>query len=92
MKEQRINRTSGILKLILASGLFSAQLSIRPSLGLDARAYASLRQLDPAMRLQQVCDMEAMDKIGREDKAVSSRSCKERVSGRFIESLRRSVS
>jgi hypothetical protein len=57
-----------IFRLILATGLFSAQLSVRPSPAFNARAYDSLRQLDPAMRLEQVCDMEAMDRIGREDK------------------------
>jgi hypothetical protein len=68
MKEQRINRTWGIFRLIFATGLFSVQISVTPSLAFDARAYASLRQLDPAMRLEQVCDMEAMDRIGREDR------------------------
>jgi hypothetical protein len=64
----RISRTCGIFRLILAIGLFSAPLFSRPSLAFDSRAYASLRQLDPAMRLEQVCDMAAMDRIGREDK------------------------
>jgi hypothetical protein len=64
----RISRTCGIFRLILATGLFSAPLSSRPSLAFDSRAYASLRQLDPAMRLEQICDMAAMDRIGRADK------------------------
>ncbi len=37
-----------------------------PSWALDARFYASLNRLDPATRLEQVCDVEAMARIGRD--------------------------
>jgi hypothetical protein len=67
-KTARLNQTSGVRWIFLVAGSIAAQISVAPSFAFDARAYASLRRLDPGMRLEQVCDMEAMDRIGREDK------------------------
>ncbi|QGM99704.1 DUF930 domain-containing protein [Methylocystis parvus] len=45
----------------------TAYFSIAPALALDSRAYAGLLRLDPQMRLEQICDLEAMERIGREN-------------------------
>ena len=37
-----------------------------PAFAFDSRAFGGLRRLDPEMRLEQVCDLEAMERIGRE--------------------------
>jgi hypothetical protein len=59
---------SGIHWASLLAGLIAVQVSLTPSLAFDARAYASLHRLDPSLRLEQICDMEAMDRIAREDR------------------------
>lgn len=41
-------------------------LSATPALAMDARFAASLKRLDPATRLEQVCDLEAMNRIDRD--------------------------
>jgi hypothetical protein len=40
--------------------------TITPSFGMDPRTYASLRRLDPDLRLEQICDLAAMEHITRE--------------------------
>lgn len=55
-------------RLPLAACSLSIQVFITPSVALDERTYASLRGLDPSMRLEQVCDIEAMHRIAREDR------------------------
>lgn len=47
--------------LIVAQFAFAA-----PLLAMDARFAASLKRLDPATRLEQVCDLEAMKRIARD--------------------------
>ncbi|WP_249780137.1 DUF930 domain-containing protein [Bradyrhizobium sp. dw_411] len=42
-----------------------------PALAVDDRFLASLSRLDPETRLEQVCDLEAMNRIGRADRAKS---------------------
>jgi hypothetical protein len=54
------------LSLALASLII--RIALTPATAFDARAYASLRRLDPGMRLEQICDMAAMDRIGQEDR------------------------
>jgi hypothetical protein len=49
--------TSGLLAVVMLSG---------PASALDRRISATLRKLDPDTRLEQVCDLEAMNRIGRE--------------------------
>ena len=39
---------------------------IAPCAAMDPRFAASLKRLDPATRLEQVCDLEAMNRIGRD--------------------------
>jgi len=48
------------------AGFFLAFILTTPTLALDARAAVGLRRLDPQMRLEQICDLEAMERIGRE--------------------------
>lgn len=56
-----IYRAAGIIALTTIA------LPLAPrSLADDARARVSLRRLDLEMRLEQVCDLEAMERIGRE--------------------------
>jgi hypothetical protein len=47
--------------LIAALGTFVA-----PAIAMDPRFAASLKRLDPATRLEQVCDLEAMNRIGHD--------------------------
>jgi len=42
-------------------------LAAAPAHAVDARFYASLKRLDPATRLEQVCDVEAMKQITRDN-------------------------
>ena len=46
--------------------LIAACFATTPAFAFDSRAAAGLRRLDPQMRLEQVCDLEAMERIGRE--------------------------
>jgi hypothetical protein len=41
---------------------------IAPAIAFDSRAYAGLHRLDPQMRLEQICDLEAMERIGKENR------------------------
>jgi hypothetical protein len=42
-----------------------------PAFAIDDRFLSSLNKLDPATRLEQVCDLEAMSRIGQADRAKS---------------------
>jgi hypothetical protein len=68
MKIRQIKRP--ILKngRFLLFGLIFGASAASPCFGSDARTIAGLRRLDPDMRLEQICDLEAMDRIAREDK------------------------
>lgn len=41
------------------------------ALALDRKGEASLRRLDPEMRLEQICDVEAMERIRKESSAFA---------------------
>lgn len=56
----------GVVKYAPAILAFALLALIRPSWAVDARFYASLNRLDPATRLEQVCDLEAMSQIDRD--------------------------
>jgi hypothetical protein len=45
---------------------FALILCAGPSLALDPKLAASLKELDPTTRLIQVCDLESMDRIDRD--------------------------
>jgi Domain of Unknown Function (DUF930) len=53
--------------LVLASML--ATMAITPGTAADPRFIASLGRLDPQTRLEQICDYEAMSRIGRSGQA-----------------------
>jgi hypothetical protein len=53
---------------LLAFGLLLGAGANSPCVAFDARATAGFRRFDPDMRLEQVCDLEAMDRIARDDK------------------------
>ena len=59
-KENVLNRIALAL-LLLAS----------PAFAIDAGFLASLNRLDPETRLEQICDLEAMSRIGKADRAKS---------------------
>ena len=59
-KENVLNRIALAL-LLLAS----------PAFAIDAGFLASLSRLDPETRLEQICDLEAMSRIGKADRAKS---------------------
>ena len=42
-----------------------------PALAIDDRFLSSLNKLDPQTRLEQICDLEAMNRIARADRAKS---------------------
>lgn len=46
--------------------LIAVVIQAAPSFAMDPRFAASLRKLDPATRLEQVCDLEAMSRIDRD--------------------------
>lgn len=52
------------MKLVASACVFAA-LAVTPALANDARFIASLARLDPQTRLEQMCDYEAMTRIGR---------------------------
>jgi hypothetical protein len=67
-------RESGVVSLFKPAlafvlGLIFAAAVSKPGLAMDPRTYASLRRLDPDMRLEQICDIEAMQRISREMKS-----------------------
>ena len=68
---------------LLALGLLSAT----PVLAIDQRAISQLQKLDPAERLQQRCDVEAMERIRhdqnafRPDKVISYTFAEPQLSG-----------
>jgi hypothetical protein len=72
---------SGLLRIRLLIWLACpiSVVSVTPCLAFDARAYASMRHLDPDMRLEQVCDMEAMERIARDDKRLHPDRAKSNV-------------
>jgi hypothetical protein len=49
-----------------AAGAIAILLAATPALAMDARFAASLKRLDPQTRLEQVCDLEAMNRIDRD--------------------------
>jgi uncharacterized protein DUF930 len=59
-QEETVNR------IALAFLLFAS-----PAFATDPRFLASLNRLDPATKLEQVCDLEAMGRIGQADRAKS---------------------
>lgn len=46
--------------------LIAVLLSVMPAAAMDARFAASLQRLDPQTRLEQICDLEAMNRIARD--------------------------
>jgi hypothetical protein len=57
-----------LLSAAITGGLAASVLFNGPSSALDSRFVASLRQLDPNTRLEQVCDREAMLRIARDSR------------------------
>lgn len=58
-------------RVVLALAI--AAIAVSPALGKDRRQKQlehALKQLDPATRLEQLCDAEAMKRIGKEHKKV----------------------
>ncbi|HEY1735071.1 MAG TPA: DUF930 domain-containing protein [Methylovirgula sp.] len=55
-------------------GLAAMATTTTFGLAIDPRAYAGLRRLDPDLRLEQVCDLEAMSRIKRETKFSPDRA------------------
>ncbi len=53
--------------LLIAFGL--AVAAITPTFAADPRFIASLSRLDPATRLEQICDLEAMTRVGESNRA-----------------------
>jgi len=58
------------MKALILSSVFAA-VSVTPLLAADAKFIASLRHLDPQVRLEQICDLEAMNRIGRSGQGLS---------------------
>lgn len=56
-----------------------ATINVTPLLAADARYIASLRRLDPQTRLEQICDYEAMNRIGRGGQAFHPDRAKSNV-------------
>jgi Domain of Unknown Function (DUF930) len=62
-----------------------------PSLALEARFEASLRRLDPATRLEQICSLESMARIKRDgkqfrpDRAVIDAVSAPKISGNSVQ-------
>lgn len=50
----------------IAVGAIAIWLAAAPAFAMDARFAASLKRLDPQTRLEQVCDLEAMNRIDRD--------------------------
>ena len=53
---------------VLVFALFATPSLAESSKAMDPRFAASLKKLDPETRLEQVCDLEAMSRIGRDAK------------------------
>jgi hypothetical protein len=76
-----------------AAGLVVVVASLLPfpSLALDSRLAQGLRQLDPATRHEQVCDAEAMARIGKDrnpyrpDRALTGAVRAAKVTGTVLE-------
>jgi hypothetical protein len=64
IQSARTNLVSKACKAILGFVILSSLTS--EAMAMDQRTYASLRRLDPDLRLEQVCDLAAMEHIGRE--------------------------
>jgi hypothetical protein len=62
----------GLLPLTL--GMVVAVLLSGPTFALNQRIAAILRKFDPDTRLEQVCDIEAMNRIGKETKFSPDRA------------------
>jgi hypothetical protein len=54
------------LKITFAAMVATAQAVFMPAFAFDARTAKGLLRLDPNMRLEQVCDLAAMERIGKE--------------------------
>mgnify|MGYP001600536504 CR=1 FL=1 len=60
-----------------ATGLLTALCTLAlagPAFAIDARIRGQLEKLTPEERLEQRCDMEAMDRIGLENHTLSKRA------------------
>ncbi|MGP3710314.1 DUF930 domain-containing protein [Brucella sp. RRSP16] len=58
--------TSLVLPASTLAGFLSFGLAVFPSFAMNASEKAQLEKLDPATRLEQRCDVEAMERITRE--------------------------
>ncbi len=58
----------------VTSGLLIAVMLSDPASALDRKISATLRKLDPDTRLKQGCDIEAMNRIGRETRFSPDRA------------------
>jgi hypothetical protein len=56
------------MRLVALTSIF-VTVAVTPLIAADARFIASLGRLDPQMRLEQICDYEAMKRIGRRGQA-----------------------
>ena len=61
---------SAVVNLMFFGSLFLG-LAVSPSSAMNASEKAQLEKLDPATRLEQRCDVEAMERISREQKKFS---------------------
>lgn len=61
-------------------------LATTAAIAMDPRFAASLKRLDPATRLEQVCDLEAMNRIDRDAKAFRPDRAKTDVLNRPVHS------
>lgn len=62
---------SVVLLASAVAGFLSFGLAVFPSFAMNASEKAQLEKLDPATRLEQRCDVEAMERISREQKEYS---------------------
>lgn len=53
-------------KISFAAAIATAYVFLTPAFALDSRAAKGLLRLDPKMRLEQICDLEAMERIRKE--------------------------
>jgi uncharacterized protein DUF930 len=56
------------MKSVVLTSLF-VTIALTPAIAADPRFIASLSHLDPQTRLEQICDYEAMNRIGRSGQA-----------------------
>lgn len=55
-----------MMKYAILLSVAAMQITVVPALANDARFLASLSKLDPATRLEQICDLQAMKRINKD--------------------------